>query len=227
MRGVTEDLSKRDADGVFEDRKDAAFQLADLLSDHAASNAVLLALAPEGVDMGIGVAHVLALPVDVVVVRDITSPEDPNLVLGAMAPDETIVADETSADLSAFPEDLYRRALDKAKQGVEWRIEQYRDTAAPLDISRRTAILMADGMAGPVRMLSAIKYARRRGASTVVVAVATATARALEAVRDKADDVRCINVHYTGEFSVSRAFRSNPEMAERNAVAAFRMAKGI
>jgi len=227
MRGVDEILSDRDADGVFQDRRDAAFQLADMLSDFSSSSAVVLVLPPEGVDVGIEVSRLLFLPLDAIVVRDIVSPDDPGKVLGAMAPDDTIVADDTAVDMTTLPEDLYRKALEKARQTLAWRIDQYRESGSAPQLSKRTVIFVTDGLAGPVRMLAAIKYARKRGASRIVVAVPTATARALEALREKADDIRCISVHTKGEFSVARAYRTPYEANESDAIAAFRMAKNL
>ncbi|MDD1771199.1 MAG: hypothetical protein LUO79_08965 [Methanomassiliicoccales archaeon] len=224
MRGVTEDISKRNMEGVFQDRRDAALQLADLLSEYSGSNSVVLALPPEGVEIGVEMARLLLLPIDALVVREIVSPDDPSMVFGAMAPDDVMATDETMADMTNLPEDVYRRALDTAKQAVAWRVDQYRGPGTGPELNGRTAILVSDGMANPVRMLAAVKYAKRKGATRVVVAVPTATARALEALRERADDVRCINVHHKGEFSVERAYRTKGGATESDAIVAFRIA---
>ncbi|MGD1060864.1 MAG: hypothetical protein ABR879_05350 [Methanomassiliicoccales archaeon] len=224
MRGVTEDISKRNAEGVFQDRRDAALQLADLLSDYSNSGAVVLVLPPEGVEVGVEIARLLFLRFDVVIVREIVSPEDTTMVFGAMAPDDVMITDETMSNMTNLPEDVYRRALSTAKQAVAWRVDQYRGPGTGPELRGKTAILVSDGMANPVRMLAAVKYARKRGAASIVVAVPTATARALEALREKADDIRCVNVHYKGEFSLGLAYRTNSAQTERDAVAAYRLA---
>lgn len=224
MRGVTEDISKADMEGVFQDRRDAALQLADLLSDYSGSNAIVLALAPKGVDIAIEMARLLFLRLDVIIVREIVSPDDATVVFGAMAPDDVMATDETMADMTNLPEDVYRTALDTARQAVAWRVDQYRGPGTGPELSGRTAILVSDGIANPVGMLAAVKFARKKGATRVVVAVPTATARALEALREKADDIRCVNVHHKGVFSVNKAYKVTNGWTEKDAVVAFRIA---
>jgi predicted phosphoribosyltransferase len=222
MDNVHEDYSKHDLKGVFKDRTDAGVQLADMLLELSDSGAMIFALPPGGVPVGVEIARLLHLRMDAAAVWEIYSPNDPQLIIGVVGPDETLIIDDALASSKGLSEDLYRSAVEQARQSVLWRDELYRQGEPYPNLEGKTVILVDEGVAEPIGLLALIKFARSKNARKVVVAVPTATARALEILAEKADEVYCLNVRTQGDFSVSEAYREWREVDERDAMLALR-----
>jgi len=112
--------------------------------------------------------------------------------------------------------------VERARQSVLWRDELYRQGEPYPNLEGKTVILVDEGVAEPIGLLALIKFARSKNARMVMVAVPTATARALEILAEKADEVYCLNVRSQGDFSVSEAYREWREVDERDAMLALR-----
>lgn len=222
MDNVHEDYSKHDLKGVFKDRTDAGVQLADMLLELSDSGAMIFVLPPGGVPVGVEIARLLRLRMEVAVVWEIRSPNDPQLIIGVVGPEETLIIDDALASSKGLPEDLYRSAVERANQSVLWREELYREGRPYPNLEGKTVILVDEGVGEPVGLLALIKFARNKNARKVVVAVPTATSRALEILAEKADDVYCLNLRSHGDYSISEAYREWREVNEKDASLALR-----
>ena len=173
----------------FADRQDAGAHLADRLAGFARSHPVILALPRGGVVVGSVVAHGLRAPLDLIVVRKIGCPWQPELGVGAIAEGGIEQLDaEMLMDLG-----LDRRRLlpvvERERRELERRVTRYRGSRPPIDLHGRVAIIVDDGLATGATMLVAIEAARRRGAARVVVAVPVAPPSAMRELRGLADQV--------------------------------------
>src|SRR5579872_2772983 len=160
---------KRNGMILFKDPFDAGIQLAArLLHYKNAPNTIVLGLPPAGVVGAIQVAQALNLPLDIVVPRKIGAPDQPELAVGAIAQDGTLVWNEdvkqllglTGADLSPIMDLEYKEA--------KRRFNLYRAGRLPLNLKHMTAILVDDGIATGATMRVAIKSARALGAQKIV-----------------------------------------------------------
>ena len=206
----------RDRKGVFLNREDAGIQLAEMLVEFSNSGAFVFALSPGAVLVAAETARVLGLRLGILPTSDIASPLDPERVIGAMGPDDSLVIDETQSAIG-MPEDLYRATLEKARRAVMWREELLRDNLPYPDFRGRVAILVDEGMGSPFGVLAAIRFLNQKGVRKVLVAMPTATARAFEVLRIKGIEVRCLNVQSGPEFSVADAYQDYREIHEEEA----------
>jgi putative phosphoribosyl transferase len=161
---------------VFTDRADAGRQLAARLQDLRGEPVVVLGLPRGGVPVAAEVARVLGAPLDVIVVRKLGVPYQPELGLGAVGEDGVRVlnaaviwdAGVSEADLAAV-EQRERAEIDR-------RAKRYRGERARLPLTGRTAVVVDDGIATGSTALAACRIARALGAARVVLAVPVAPA---------------------------------------------------
>src|SRR5579863_8187076 len=172
---------------IFADRPSAGRQLAEAVRKaHPRPPLSVLALPRGGVPVASEVARMLDAPLDVLLVRKIGSPSEPEFALGAIASPDVVVRDDR---ISGPPSDT--RAFERTAQ-CEWvelerRERLYRPGMAPLSLHGRTAIIIDDGLATGWTMLAAARAARRAGAATVICAAPVASIEAAARIGREAD----------------------------------------
>jgi putative phosphoribosyl transferase len=182
---------------VFTDRQDAGRQLAQRLQQLeplCAENPVVLAVPRGGVPVAAEVARALAAPLDVVVVRKIGAPGNPEFAIGALAEGGVHVLSDPIVRTSGMSRARLRRLIERAELELGERVGRYRGPREPLAIAGRTAILVDDGLATGRSALAAVLSVRARGAARVILAVPVAAPASVDALRADADDVICVEM---------------------------------
>jgi putative phosphoribosyl transferase len=176
----------------FTDRADAGRQLAAGLGFLRGGEAVVLGLPRGGVPVAFEVAAGLGAPLDVIVVRKLGLPAQPELAMGAIGEGGVRILNEavlrrarvTAADLAAA-EERERPELDR--QGREFRAGRAR-----VDVTGRTAVLVDDGIATGSTARAACLVARAQGAARVIMAAPVGSPGSAAALRTSCDEVRCL-----------------------------------
>jgi len=177
----------------FTDRAEAGRSLAGSLHAYRdRDEAVVMGLARGGMPVAFEVARTLHLPLDVMVVRKLRAPGQPELAMGAIASGGVCVVNDRLALLIDNLAQL-RAELRHQRTELHRREHLYRNGRLPLDLRRRTVILVDDGSATGATMRAAIRAARQLGAARVVAAVPVASSEALELMRAEADEVVCLS----------------------------------
>ena len=179
---------------MFRDRKDAGAQLAVLLLHLKDKAPLVLALPRGGVAIGAEIARLLDAPLDIVLVRKIGVPWQPELALGAVADGGTpeVFIDERMQESLAISADYVREETSRQLGELERRRETYCAGRPPVEIAGRTAIVVDDGIATGATMRVALRAVRRRGPSRVVLAAPVAAAETLAALAGDADEAVCV-----------------------------------
>ena len=181
-------MTTPDARTVFEDRRDAGRQLAALLTE-AGQDAIVLALPRGGVPVAAEVAAALHLPLDVLVVRKLGAPFQPELGLGAIAPDGIrVVNARLATSLGVSGPDLDAVAEREGRE-LERRLERYRGKEPPPAVEGRTVIVVDDGIATGYTARAAVRWAKRHGARRVILAVPVIAAETAEDLATEVDDL--------------------------------------
>ena len=173
---------------IFSDRRAAGRALGAELAPLGLNDPVVLALPRGGVPVGYEVAQRLAAPLDVLVVRKVGAPGQPELAIGAVGRGVTVSDDDTLALLGVTRE-YFEAAAGQERLEVERRERMFREGRPPLDLHGRTAILVDDGLATGSTMLAAVGVARQLGAAQIVVAVPVAAREAVARLAARADRV--------------------------------------
>jgi putative phosphoribosyl transferase len=173
----------------FVDRVDAGWRLGQLLQDRRGSGVVVLGLPRGGVPVAAGVAHALGAPLDVIIVRKLGVPAQPEFAMGALGEGGVeIINREVMAMAQVSPETLEEiEARERAE--LDRRAQRYRAGRRPLPVAGRQVIVVDDGIATGATARAACRVARAQGAATVTLAVPVGHAGALASLRAEADEV--------------------------------------
>jgi putative phosphoribosyl transferase len=165
---------------------------AELTALQLPSDAIVLALPRGGVPVGFEVARVLGAPLDVVVVRKLGVPRQPELAMGAIGSGGVCVLNEELIRLEGISREDVDATAAREAQEVERREQLYRAGRPALEVPNRTVILVDDGLATGSTMLAAVKCVRTLQPSTVIVAAPAAAREACEHMRECADRCVCL-----------------------------------
>lgn len=174
---------------LFADRRDAGLALARALVDEQGSGAVVVGLARGGVVVAAEVAHALGLPLDVVAVRKVGHPFQPEYALGAVAPGEGVYV----RDSDGLGEEELAAQVEAAKARAAELDRTLHAGREPVPLAGRPCLLVDDGLATGATMIAAIRWARGRGAARVVAAVPVGALQSVAVLRREADAVVCPN----------------------------------
>jgi putative phosphoribosyl transferase len=174
---------------MFADRRDAGAQLAEVLTKHAAAKPIVVGLPRGGVPVAAQVASRLGAPLDVVVVRKLGCPWQPELGIGALAEGGVRVLNEVLIDELGIGRDDLDAVIAREQAEVDRRVRRYRQGRAPIPLTDRVVILVDDGLATGYTARAAIESMRRRGANRVILAVPVASKDSAANLREAADEV--------------------------------------
>lgn len=175
-------------------REDAGRQLAARLESHRGRDAVVLALPRGGVPVGAEVARSLGLPLDLLFVRKIGLPWQPELAYAAVVdgnPPEVVINEEV-ARIDPMSATELASATKREVAEIERRRALYMQGRAPLEVTGREVILVDDGLATGTTAKAALVALRRRAPSTLILAVPVAPEDTVMEMRSLVDVVVCL-----------------------------------
>ena len=178
----------------FADRADAGRRLAHALHSYCDRDPVVLALPRGGLPVAAEIASALAAPLDIVLVRKIGVPWQPELATGALVEGEPPIVARNEAVISAAGID--ERAFETARRRALAKLEDARRRLVGdrprATIAGRAAILVDDGVATGATARAALQSIRALGAKTLTLAVPVASFEALAALKREVDDLVCL-----------------------------------
>ena len=180
---------------VFADRAAAGAALAREMQQRSLQPPVLvLALPRGGVPVAYEVARALAAPLDVMLVRKVGMPGQPELAIGAVASGDIVVHERTiEQEIPGIAEAFDRIAAEQRRELLR-REQVYRAGLQPLVLEGKTVVLVDDGLATGSTMLAAVRSARAGGAAAIVVAAPVASPQAVQLLAPEADRIVILQV---------------------------------
>lgn len=176
----------------FRNRRDAGRQLAAKLEAYAGrSDVIVLALPRGGVPVGYEVAHALGVALDVLTVRKLGVPHQPELAMGAIASGGAMFLNDNVMRAAGVRETALHAVEAQERDELERREKLYRGARPALEIRGKTVIVVDDGMATGASMQAAVMALRSLQPARIVVAVPVAPAGAARRLDETADEFVC------------------------------------
>lgn len=181
---------------TFEDRRDAGRRLGEQLGSLAAAGErpVVVGLPRGGVPVAAEVAMALGAPLEVLGVRKLGAPGNPELAVGAVAEDGSGVLDGEMTRRFGMSPSAIRDAMHHAGHELLLQTMRLRRGRTAVELRGRTVVLVDDGLATGLTALAAVRAARARGAARVIVAAPVGSPDAIATLGGEADDVICHTV---------------------------------
>lgn len=139
--------------------------------------------------MAYQVARALGAPLDVLIVRKIGMPGQPEFAIGAIASGNIMLQGAGIVGQSWQLEDAFRQVVEHERRELDRREQVYRPGRPPLELKDKTVVLVDDGLATGSTMLAAVRSARKAGAAAVIVAAPVGSSEAEALLTAEADEV--------------------------------------
>jgi putative phosphoribosyl transferase len=179
----------------FADRHDAGRRLARRLLHWCGRSPAVLALPRGGVPVAFEIARALDAPLDLVLVRKVGVPAQPELAMGAVVDGDdpqTVVNADVVAALE-IPDAVFRREAERQLAEIERRRSVYLAGRKPVALAGTTAIVVDDGIATGATAEAALRAVRRRGPRTLILATPVAAPEAVDRLAPHADEIVCLS----------------------------------
>jgi len=178
----------------FTNRSDAGRKLAHALAKYKGQRPVVLALPRGGVPVASEVATALEAPLDLILVRKIGVPIQPELAMGAVVDGSNplVVRNEDVIRMAGIDEADFKAVCDRELAEIERRRQRYLGDRERVDVAGRTTIVVDDGIATGATTRAALRATRQRNPKKLVLAVPVAPTESLAVMRQEADDVVCL-----------------------------------
>ena len=178
----------------FADRADAGRRLAEALGRYRERDLLVLGLPRGGVPVAFEVAAALHAPLDVLVVRKLGVPYQPELAFGAIGEGGVEVLNDVVVRRLGLRAEAIAAVEDAQRTELQRRVDRYRGGRPGLDLTARTVLIVDDGFATGATARAAVLVARARGADKVVLAAPIGAADTIAELRKVADEVVCLGV---------------------------------
>jgi len=189
----------------FRDRREAGQLLAEALADlRGAKDVIVLGIPRGGVVVAHEVAAALKAPLDVYITRKIGAPYNPELAIGAVASDGTLVLDDDLIARVGAPDAYVQSETERQRQEIERRMLAYRGDRPAPQLEGRTVILVDDGVATGATVLASLRAIRQQKPKELIAAIPVGPADTLGELEKEADRVVCL--HHPEVFWAVGAF---------------------
>lgn len=210
------------ADTVFTDRIDAGTRLAKQLENLRDQDPVVVGLPRGGVPVARQVADALNAPMDVILVRKLGVPFQPELAMGAIGEGGILVLNDDVIAQAHIDDDDLAGVQQREKAELDRRIRTYRGARPPIPLAGRLVIVVDDGIATGATARAACQVARKAGASKVVLAVPVAPAGWAEHMADIADELVAVTTP-EGLGGIGRFYQDFSQTTDREVIESLAM----
>jgi putative phosphoribosyl transferase len=179
---------------VFQDRREAGSKLAkELSSFEGREDVIVLGIPRGGVVVGHEIAEALNAPLDAYITRKIGAPHNPELAIGAVASDGTLILDDQLAKRLGISSDYIEAESERQKQEIERRIGEYRAGLPAPELEDKVVILTDDGVATGATILATIKAIRTQQPAQLILAVPVGPRNTIESLKEEVDQLYCLH----------------------------------
>jgi putative phosphoribosyl transferase len=178
----------------FRDRREAGQLLAEELSSlRGTEDLIVLGIPRGGVVVAYEVAKALSAPLDVYITRKIGAPYNPELAIGAVASDGTLVLDHDLIPRVGASDDYVQAETERQRQEIERRMAAYRGARSAPHLQAKTVILVDDGVATGATVLASLRAIKQHQPSQLILAIPVGPPETIRLLSQEADRVVCLS----------------------------------
>jgi putative phosphoribosyl transferase len=179
---------------LFQDRREAGSSLAgELASFKGKANLIVLGIPRGGVVVGHEIAKALDAPLDVYITRKIGAPHNPELAIGAVASDGTLLIDHQLVRRLGVSQEYVDQESERQKQEITRRVAEYRGDRPGLELAGKAVILVDDGVATGATTLATVRAIKSQQPSELILAVPVGPQDSIESLRQEVDQLVCLH----------------------------------
>ncbi len=207
-RTIHEKRELRGKNHVFKDRVEAGRVLAEMLETEyeTTQDSIVLAIPSGGVPVGLEVQSKLNCPFDLIIVKKIPIPHNPEAGYGAVTLEGGVFLNEELVSRFKLTPSQIEKQISRLKKELQERQALFRGKKPLPDLSGKTAILVDDGLASGYTMIASVDGVKNMGAKEIVVAVPTAPTETIKKIDPMVDEIYCPNVRDKIFFAVADAY---------------------
>ena len=208
MAEIIEDKNLRNKTFVFQDREDAGRKLSEFLLAYKGTDSIVLAIPAGGVAVAKEIKDALSVSLDLLIVRKIQIPWNPEAGFGAINLDGYVVFNEDLLRHLSLPERVITSQVEKTRETLKKRNLLFRGGKDFPSLKDKTVILVDDGLASGYTMIAAVEYAKKRNPSRIVIAVPTGSHKTVKKISPFVDVICCLNIREDYPYAVAEAYRN-------------------
>lgn len=208
---------------IFQDRDEAGLLLAAALAPYRSRNALVLAIPRGAVPMGEIVAKQLEGELDVVLVRKLRAPGNPEFAIGSVAESGWSQVEDYAAE-AGVDDDYLKQEISTQLANIRQRREILKSVAPCLDPAGRIVIVVDDGLATGATMVAALQAMRLHKPARLICAVPVASAEALKRVAALADETICLHRPQVF-YAVGQFYRNFQQVEDEEVIQCLRRAR--
>jgi putative phosphoribosyl transferase len=177
----------------FRDRREAGQLLAKQLAAlRGRQDVIVLGVPRGGVVVAYEVAQALGAPLDVYITRKIGAPNNPELAIGAVASDGTLVLDHDLIERIGVSDRYVQEETARQRQEIKRRLAAYRGSRPEADLHGKTVVLVDDGVATGATTLASLRAIKARQPTKLILAVPVGPEDTIQVLASEADQVVCL-----------------------------------
>ncbi len=202
---------------LFADRRDAGRRLAEALQRLRDEDPIVLALPRGGVPVAFEVARALDAPLDILLVRKIGAPYQPEYGIGAVAEGGVRFIRTEDVEVIGVAEEEVEAIIQRETEELERRGRAYRGEREPLPVEGRTVLLIDDGIATGGTAVAAGRALKARGASRVILAVPVGPPGSEMRLRGEFEEVICLQEPH-GFFGIGQFYVDFGQLSDQDVI---------
>ncbi len=215
MAEIIEEEELRNKKYVFKDRFHAGKLLALKLKQYKDyfTDAIVLAIPYGGVPVGKSIARELGYPLELIMVRKIPIPYNPEAGFGAVTWDGEVVINQSLLDQLGLGNHEIEQAIQRVKLELERRMQAFGKTLP--ELNDRSVIITDDGLASGYTMLASLRSIKKHSPKSIAIAVPTASTSAIKLVSTHVDMLFCLNIRESMVFAVADAYQEWHDLTDK------------
>lgn len=211
---------------IYKDRQDAGRQLAEKLTKFKDENPIIIALPRGGVVTGYEVAKVLHAPLDVLITRKLGAPFQPELGIGAIAPNNVRILNLDAIRFIGISKDQMEEIIQRETKEMHRRIKLYRGNLPPLDLQGKTVIVVDDGLATGVTAGAAILAIRQMTPEKIILAVPVSPIDTASRFKEEVDEFICLQQPHDF-FAVGQYYYDFDQVTDEQVISLLELSRKI